>query len=70
MDNFKVTRSVATEVYPRLVACLSPTRMVDRATILAIIDSAVKQRPTDKPPDPEVVVDPSFARELERQSVR
>ncbi|HXK27220.1 MAG TPA: ABC transporter substrate-binding protein [Candidatus Binatia bacterium] len=61
---FKLDKKSADEFYQRLVPSLSPTGMVDRDKIKLVIDSAVERGLTDKPLDPEKVVDFSFAKEL------
>ncbi len=61
---FKLDRSAAEEFYRRLVLSLNPTGVVDRDKIRLVIDSAVERGLTDKPLDPEKVVDFSFAKEL------
>lgn len=70
VEKFKVKKSVAAEAYPRIAASLSPTGMVDRGVIQAIIDRAVKQTPKYKPLDPEFVVDFSFERGLGPQLIK
>ena len=61
---FKLDRSFADEFYRRLVPSLSPTGIVDRDKIKLVIDSAIERGLTDKPLDPEMVVDFSFAKEV------
>ncbi len=61
---FKLERKSAEELYQRIVPSLSSSGLVDRDKIKLVIDSAVERGVTDKPVDPEAVVDFSFAREL------
>jgi ABC-type nitrate/sulfonate/bicarbonate transport system substrate-binding protein len=61
---FKLDRTSSDEFYRRLVPSLSPTGMVDRDKIKLVIDSAVERGLTDKPLDPDVVVDFSFVKDL------
>lgn len=61
---FKLDRTSAEEFYRRLIPSLSTTGVVDRDKIKLVIDSAVERGLTSKPPDPDRVVDFSFAREL------
>jgi NitT/TauT family transport system substrate-binding protein len=61
---FKLDSSAAGEFYQRIVPSLSPTGVVDRDKIKLVIDSAVERGITNKPLDPDAVVDFSFAKEL------
>jgi len=61
---FKLDKSSAEECYRKLVPSQSRTGMVDRDKIQLVIDSAVERGLTDKPLDPDMVVDFSFAKEL------
>jgi len=61
---FKLDKNSADEFYAKLVPSLSPTGMVDRDKIKLVIDSAVERGLTDKPLDPDMVVDFSFVKEL------
>jgi NitT/TauT family transport system substrate-binding protein len=62
--HFKLEKSAAEELYPRLVSALPPTTMVDRDTVKSFIAGAVNRGITNKPLEPEQVVDFSFAKEL------
>ena len=61
---FKLERPAAVEFYQRIVPSLSTTGVVDRDKIKLVIDSAVERGLTDKPLDPDVVTDFSFARQV------
>jgi NitT/TauT family transport system substrate-binding protein len=61
---FKLDRPAAGEFYQRIVASLSSTGVVDRDKIKMVIDSAVERGIAKQPPDPDAVVDFSFAKEL------
>ena len=61
---FKLDRGTAGEFYQRIVPSLSSTGVVDRDKIKLVIDGAVERGLTNKPPDPDSVVDFSFAKEL------
>lgn len=61
---FKLERADATEFYTRLIPSLSPTGIVDRDKINLVIDSAVERGLTQKPLDPDHVVDFSFAKSV------
>ena len=61
---FKLAKNAADEFYAKLVPSLSPTGMVDRDKIKLVIDSAVERGLTDRPLDPDMVVDFSFVKEL------
>jgi ABC-type nitrate/sulfonate/bicarbonate transport system substrate-binding protein len=61
---FKLDRVSADEFYRRLLPSLSTTGVVDREKIKLVIDSAVDRGLTTKPPDPNTLVDFSFARDL------
>jgi ABC-type nitrate/sulfonate/bicarbonate transport system substrate-binding protein len=64
MDFFKLDKSAAGEFYQRIVPSLSPSGVVGRDKIQMVIDSAVERGITNKPLDPDAVVDFSFAKEL------
>jgi len=63
-SGFKLDRDSAGDFYRRLVPSLSSSGMVERDKIQLVIDSAVERGLTDKPLDPETVVDFSFVKEL------
>lgn len=61
---FKLDRSSAEEFYRRLVPSLSPTGTVEMDRIKLVIDSALERGLISKAPNPETVVDFSFAKDL------
>jgi hypothetical protein len=61
---FKLDEKLADDFYRRLVPSLNPSGLVDRDKIKLIIDSAVERGLTDKPLDPDAVVDFSITRQL------
>lgn len=61
---FNLERADATEFYTRLIPSLSPTGIVARDKINLVIDSAVERGLTQKPLDPDQVVDFSFAKNV------
>jgi ABC-type nitrate/sulfonate/bicarbonate transport system substrate-binding protein len=61
---FKLDRGAAAEFYQRIVPSISSTGVVGRDKIKLVIDSAVERGLTNKPPDPDTVVDFSFAKEM------
>ena len=61
---FKLDRAVADEFYRRLVPSLNPSGIVDRDKIKLVIDSALERGLTDKPLDPDAVVDFSLTKAL------
>ncbi len=61
---FKLDKSSAEDFYRRLVPSQSRTGIVGRDKIQLVIDSAVERGLTDKPLDPDIVVDFSFVKEL------
>lgn len=61
---FKLDKASAEEFYRRLLPSLSTTGVVDKDKIKLVIDSAVERGLTSNPPDPNRLVDFSFAREL------
>ncbi|HEY7164878.1 MAG TPA: ABC transporter substrate-binding protein [Candidatus Binatia bacterium] len=62
---FKLDRAAAEEFYRRLLPSLSTSGVVDKDKIQLVVDSAVERGLTNKPPpDPNRLVDFSFAREL------
>jgi len=61
---FKLDRAVADEFYRRLVPSLNPSGIVDRDQIKLVIDSALERGLTDKPLDPDTVVDFSLTKAL------
>ena len=61
---FKLEDKLADEFYRRLVPSLNPSGLAERDKIKLIIDSAVERGLTDKPLDPDSVVDFSIVRQL------
>lgn len=61
---FKLDEKLADDFYRRLVPSLNPSGLVERDQIKLIIDSAVERGLTDKPLDPDAVVDFSIAKQL------
>ena len=61
---FKLDRAVSDEFYRRLVPSLNPTGVVERDKIKLVIDNAVERGLTDKPLDPDAVVDFSLAKQM------
>jgi ABC-type nitrate/sulfonate/bicarbonate transport system substrate-binding protein len=61
---FKLDKASAEEFYRRLLPSLSTSGVVDRDKIQLVVDSAVERGLTNKPPDPNRLVDFSFAKEL------
>jgi ABC-type nitrate/sulfonate/bicarbonate transport system substrate-binding protein len=61
---FKLDDNLAESFYRRLVPSLNPSGVVERDKIKLIIDSAVERGLTDKPLDPDAVVDFSIMRQL------
>ncbi len=61
---FKLDKASAEEFYRRLLPSLSTSGVVDRDKIQLVVDSAVERGLTHKPPDPNRLVDFSFAKEL------
>ena len=61
---FKLDEKLADDFYRRLVPSLNPSGLVERDKIKLIIDSAVERGLTDKPLDPDAVVDFSIVRQL------
>ena len=61
---FKLDRAMSEEFYRRLGPSLSPTGVVERDKIKLVIDNAVERGLTDKPLDPDAVVDFSIARQI------
>jgi ABC-type nitrate/sulfonate/bicarbonate transport system substrate-binding protein len=61
---FKLDRAAAGEFYQRIVPSLSSTGVVERDKIKLVIDGALERGLIAKPPDPDTVVDFSFARAL------
>lgn len=61
---FKLDDNLADSFYRRLVPSLNPSGVVERGKIKLIIDSAVERGLTDKPLDPDAVVDFSIMRQL------
>lgn len=61
---FKLDDKLADEFYRRLVPSLNPSGLAERDKIKLIIDSAVERGLTDKPLDPEAVVDFSIVKQL------
>jgi ABC-type nitrate/sulfonate/bicarbonate transport system substrate-binding protein len=61
---FKLDRATAEEFYRRLIPSLNPSGFVERDNIKLVIDSAVERGLTDKPVEPDAVVDFSIVRNL------
>ena len=61
---FKLDRAMAEEFYRRLVPSLNPGGITERDKIKLVIDNAVERGLTDKPLDPDAVVDFSIAKQL------
>ena len=61
---FKLDDKLADEFYRRLVPSLNPSGLAERDKIKLIIDSAVERGLTDKPLDPDAVVDFSIMKQL------
>jgi NitT/TauT family transport system substrate-binding protein len=61
---FNLDDKVSDEFYRRLIPSLNPSGIVERDKIQIVIDSAVERGLTDKPLDPDAVVDFSIARQL------
>lgn len=61
---FNLDDKVAGEFYRRLIPSLNPSGFVDREQVQMVIDSAVERGLTDKPLDPDAVVDFSIVKQL------
>lgn len=61
---FRLDRASAEEFYRRLLPSLSTSGVVDRDKIQLVVDSAMERGLTNKPSDPNRLVDFSFAKEL------
>jgi ABC-type nitrate/sulfonate/bicarbonate transport system substrate-binding protein len=61
---FSLDAKLSDEFYRRLLPSLNPSGIVERDKIKLVIDSAVERGLTDKPLDPDSVVDFSLARKL------
>jgi NitT/TauT family transport system substrate-binding protein len=61
---FKLDDKLADDFYRRLTPSLNPSGLVERDKIKLIIDSAVERGLTDKPLDPDAVVDFSIVKQL------
>jgi ABC-type nitrate/sulfonate/bicarbonate transport system substrate-binding protein len=61
---FNLDRAMSDEFYRRLVPSLNPSGIVDRDKIKLVIDSAIGRGLTDKPLDPDAVVDFSIVKQL------
>jgi ABC-type nitrate/sulfonate/bicarbonate transport system substrate-binding protein len=61
---FNLDRAMSDEFYGRLVPSLNPSGIVDGDKIKLVIDAAVERGLTDKPLDPDALVDFSIARKL------
>jgi NitT/TauT family transport system substrate-binding protein len=61
---FSLDAKLSDEFYRRLVPSLNPSGIVERDKIQLVIDSAVERGLTDKPLDPDSVVDFSLAKKL------
>jgi hypothetical protein len=64
MKPFRLNRQDSLEFYERLVPALNPTGIVPRRVIQRAIDMAVEKGVTDKPLDPDQIVDFSFVKKL------
>jgi hypothetical protein len=61
---FSLDAKLSDEFYRRLLPSLNPSGIVERDKIKLVIDSAVERGLTDKPLDPDNVVDFSVAKKL------
>lgn len=61
---FNLEPKLSEEFYRRLVPSLNPSGIVERDKIKMVIDSAVERGLTDKPLDPDAVVDFSISKKL------
>lgn len=61
---FSLDRSHAAELYQRMLPSFAPSGLVESDKIRLIIEGAVERGLTDKPLDPDKVVEFSFAREI------
>jgi ABC-type nitrate/sulfonate/bicarbonate transport system substrate-binding protein len=61
---FNLDEQVSDEFYHRLIPSLNPSGIVERDKIKLVIDSAVERGLTDKPLDPDAVIDFSTAKQL------
>jgi hypothetical protein len=61
---FKLDGKMSDEFYRRLVPSLNPSGIVERDKIKMVIDSALERGLTDKPLDPDAVVDFSITKAL------
>lgn len=61
---FNLDDKVADEFYRRLIPSLNPSGFVDRDQVQMVIDSAIERGLTDKPLDPDAVVDFSIVKQL------
>lgn len=61
---FKLDDKLADDFYRRLLPSLNPSGLAERDKIKLIIDSAVERGLTDKPLDPDMVVDFSIMKQL------
>ena len=61
---FNLDEKVSDEFYRRLIPSLNPSGIVERDKIKLVIDSAIERDLTDKPLDPDAVVDFSIAKQL------
>ena len=64
MKPFRLNRQDSLEFYERLVPALKPTGIVPRRVTQRAIDMAVEKGVTDKPLDPDQIVDFSFVKKL------
>jgi hypothetical protein len=55
---------VSDEFYRRLIPSLNPSGIVERDKIKLVIDSAIERGLTDKPLDPDAVIDFSIVKQL------
>jgi NitT/TauT family transport system substrate-binding protein len=61
---FNLDDKVADEFYRRLIPSLNPSGFVDRDQVQMVIDSAIERGLTEKPLDPDAVVDFSIVKQL------
>jgi ABC-type nitrate/sulfonate/bicarbonate transport system substrate-binding protein len=61
---FALDAKMSDEFYRRLIPSLNPSGIVERDKIRLVIDSAVERGLTDKPLEPEAVVDFSLAKKM------
>jgi NitT/TauT family transport system substrate-binding protein len=61
---FNLDEKVSDEFYRRLIPSLNPSGIVERDQIKLVIDSAIERGLTDKPIDPDAVIDFSIVKQL------